>query len=270
MALERTERMASANLAQAKAQLAAADAELKEDAERLRREESQLIRAKMFAPIDGMVLYASSVNDRWRRDDEPIEVGKVIRERDEIIYLPTASDFDVDVKISEVDLSKLAPGLPVRVMVDAMPERVLTGKVTSIAQLPDSESRFLNPNLKLYKTVVELDPSQAQLRNGMSCRTEIAVEHYDDALFVPIQTVVRVDGQATVYALDANGVSPLPVELGLNNTRFVHIRGGLEAGQRILLAPPLTSPSGEEQTTEPQTVASEEDLPPAIDDPKST
>lgn len=242
MALERAERMAAANLAQAKAQSAASDAELKEETERLRREETQLSKAKIYAPIDGMVLYASSVSDRWRRNDETIEVGTTIRERDEIIYLPTASDFNVDVKVSEVDLNKLSPGLPVRVTVDAMPEKAFTGKITSIAQLPDSESRFLNPNLKLYQTVIQLDASPAQLRNGMSCRAEISVEHYADALYVPIQSVVRVNGQPTVYTIAGGQVTPRPVAIGLDNSRFVLIEDGLEAGQRVLLTPPLTAP----------------------------
>jgi HlyD family secretion protein len=259
MALERAERMAAANIAQARAQLAASDAELKEETERLRREELQLSKAKIYAPIDGMVLYASSVTQRWRRDDEPIEVGTVIDERDEIIYLPTALDFDVDLKISEVDLNKVSAGLPVRITVDSMPDKVFHGKVSSIAQLPDSESRFLNPNLKLYRTVVQLAPNPAQLRNGMSCRAEVSVEHHTDTVFVPIQSVVRVNGRPAVYALDAAGKAlPREVAIGLDNSRFVQIRGGLEAGEHILLTPPLGSSRSEERNEPPPATAASE------------
>ena len=248
MALERTKRLASANIAQAKAELSAREAELKEESDRLGRTERQIARAKMHAPIDGMVLYASSVEDRWRRDDDHIETGTVIRERDEIIYLPTASDFNVNVNIPEVDLGKIGPGLPVQVAIDAMPGRTFHGQVRSIAQLPDSSSRYLNPNLKLYETVIELDSSAASLRNGMSCQAQIMIEHYEDATYVPIQSVVSVQGQTVVYVLEDGSVpTPRPVELGMDNSRFIHVLSGVEAGERILLAPPLNTSSEREE-----------------------
>jgi HlyD family secretion protein len=247
LALEREQRMASANLAQARAQLAAREASLREELDRLRRLELQIEKARIYAPIDGMVLYASSVRNRWRGD--PIEAGTTVRERDEIIYLPTASEFNIDVKITEVDLNKIRPGLPVRVTVDANPGTTFSGRVSRIAQLPDADSRWLNPNLKLYETVIELAPSEVELRNGMSCRAEITIERYDDVLFVPIQSVVRVNDQPTVYTLPAAGPPiPQPVAMGLDNGRFVHILNGLEPGDRILLAPPLT---GSDDTRRP-------------------
>ena len=252
MALERTQRLAAANIAQARAQLSAREAELKEETDRLRRTERQIARAKMYAPIDGMVLYASSVEDRWRRDDDHIETGTVIRERDEIIYLPTASEFNVEVNIPEVDLGKLEPGLPVSVAIDAMPGRTFHGQVRGIAQLPDAGSRYLNPNLKLYETVIELDSTVDSLRNGMSCQAKIMVAHYDDALYVPMQSAVRLQGQTVVYVLEDNAVpTPRPVELGMDNSSFVHVLSGLNEGERILLAPPLNvSSERREQSSE--------------------
>jgi HlyD family secretion protein len=240
LALDRTRRMASANLAKAKAQFAAREASFKEQSDRLERLESQLEKAKIFAPIDGMVLYASSVNDRWRRNDDTVEVGTVIREKEEILYLPTASEFNVDLKISEVDLNKVRLGLPVRITVDALPGRSFTGRVGWISHLPDSGSRWLNPNLKLYETTIEMDPNPAQLRNGMSCRAEIIVEHHEDVLFVPIQSVVRLNGKPATYVVESDGAARWrPVEIGLDNSRFLHILSGLEEGERVFLAPPL-------------------------------
>ena len=246
LALERQKRLAAANMAQARATLAASQAELKEEKDRLERFEKLLPNAKKYAPISGMVLYATSVNDRWRRDDEPIEVGKVIRERDEIIFLPTASEFNVEIKVTEVDLGKVEVGMPVNIAVDSMPDSTFTGKVASIAQLPDADSRYLNPNLKLYKTVIELDEDTPRLRNGMSCRAEITIEEYDDVLYVPIQAVTRLNGLPTVYVKAGDGsVDPRAVEIGFDNSRFIHIRDGIAEGEEILLTPPL---SGSDET----------------------
>ena len=267
MALERTRRLARANLAQASAQLSARQAELIEEKTRLQRLELQLVKSKMHAPIDGLVLYATSIREDWRRDAEPIAVGTIVREQDEIIYLPTDADFNVDIKITEVDLGKIKPGLPVNIIVDAIPDRVLPGTVTEIAQLPDSQSRFLNPNLKLYPTVIEVGQTDAHLRSGMSCRVEIMVDHYPDAVFVPIQSVTRMAGQPVVYVADASGVvTPREIAIGLDNSRFIHVKSGLDQGERILLAPPLTSSTQDQPEPNPaEPVPPEAEATPAAD-----
>ena len=194
----RTTQKARATMAQAESDVKAKRALLEAEKAELEELESEVAKAKIKAPIDGMVLYASSVADYWDNDEDRIDVGAVVDERGEIIYLPTASAHNVDVKTLEVNLRKMRVGQPVRVYVDAIPGKVFAGKVASIGQLPDSESRWMNPNLKLYNTKIQIEGTDPALRNGMSCRVEIMVEQYADAVHVPIQCVTRdcgaVDG----------------------------------------------------------------------------
>jgi HlyD family secretion protein len=239
MALERARSKANANIAQARAEVRAREAQYVEDKERLRRVESEIAKAKMYAPIDGMVLYASSVSNDWDDDDPRIQVGVEIRERREIVYLPTADSYDVDIRVPEVSLNKIRPGQPARILVDALPGTVLSGKVLSISPLPDSRSRFLNPNLKLYNAAIRLDPADAELRNGMSCQAEIVIGTFPDALHVPMQTVVQLNGQPTLYLVNGQTTTPVPVELGLDNNRVVQVLSGVEEGQIVALTPPL-------------------------------
>lgn len=255
LALERAKRSAKANIAQAEATLSSNQAQLKEEKGRLEELESQLEKAKIQAPIDGLVLYATSVGHRWRRNDEPVAVGTMIDEQDEIIYLPTASEFNVKVQVSEVDLNKIKKGQEVKVRVDALPGRMFTGEVASISAVPDADSRWMNPNLKLYDVVVHLDPNEAELRSGMSCKAEIVVEEYKNVVYVPLQSVVQRDLQDSVYLVEDDGtVSPSPVKIGLDNSRFVHIQEGLQQGQKVLLAPPFQS----EEEESPSSLAEED------------
>jgi hypothetical protein len=121
----------------------------------------------------------------------------------------------------------------------------LTGHITRIARLPNSRSRWLNPNLKVYDGVIELDPTDVNLRNGMSCKVEIIIQELADATYLPIQCVVQRDRSPAVYVFRDGSPEPVPVELGLDNRRFIHIRSGLEAGQRVLLNPPLDEPGAD-------------------------
>lgn len=240
MALERAKRLSMANIAQADARLAASRAELREDSQRVKGLERELVNARMHAPIDGMVIYASSVRDRRRNNEEPIRTGTMVDERDDIIYLPTASEFTAAIKIPEVALNKVRAGMPVEITVDALPDAKITGTIKSIGQLPDAESRYLNPNLKLYETVIHVDPTSVPLRNGMTCRAEVIVERYDDVVYVPLQSVARLAGKSVVFKRGAGDETEIQeVQTGLDNARFVHVLAGLAAGDRVLMAPPI-------------------------------
>lgn len=238
LALERTRSRAAGSIAQAEAQLRARQAQIEEEKGRLAQLEAEHERSRIYAPIDGMVLYASSVSNRYS-NDPPVEEGTIIRERREIIHLPTADSYDIDISIPEVNLNKVAVGQPARVLVDSLPGVEFRGRISSIARLPDATSRALNPNLKLYNTVIELESGVTGIRSGMSCRVEIIVDDLDDAVYVPVQSVVQEAGRPVVYVQRRGAAVPVPVELGLDNNQFVHVVSGLEEGQEVLLAPPL-------------------------------
>jgi HlyD family secretion protein len=239
MALERTQRRARASIVQAEADLNAKESELEQQRNILGKLEDQIAKARITAPIDGQVVYATSM--RRRGNTEPLEEGREVREREELIYLPTTSSYMAEVKVHESNLEKIKAGLPVRITVDAVPGRTFYGQVARIAPLPDPQSVFLNPDLKVYNTDIHIDGDGGQLRSGMSCRAEILVDHYDEAIYVPVQAVVRVNGQPTVFVPEDGEFVPRPVELGLNNNRLARIVSGLEAGQLVSLVPPLAA-----------------------------
>ena len=78
-----------------------------------------------------------------------------------------------------------------------------------------------------------------ELRPGYTCEVEIVVAHYEDVLSVPLQAVQLVWGKPTAYVKTPSGPVPRVVEVGMDNNRLVHIKGGLKEGEHVLLAPPL-------------------------------
>jgi phosphopantetheine adenylyltransferase len=61
MALERTKRQANANIVQASAQLQAKLAEYDQEKNKLAKLDDQIGKAKIYAKMDGLVVYATSV-----------------------------------------------------------------------------------------------------------------------------------------------------------------------------------------------------------------
>jgi HlyD family secretion protein len=242
MALERTKRKAKANVVQAQANLEAKKAEFSRQKDKLKKIERQIEKAKIYAPADGLVVYATSAKrGRRGRPVEPLDEGQVVREHQELIYLPTTSSAKAEVAIHEASLDKIRLGLPAKITVDALPGQTFTGRVAKIAPLPDPQAAFLNPDLKVYKTDIYLSGNSDTLRTGMSCKAEILVDQYKEATYIPVQAVLRIGGKTTVYVVKNNILEPRQVEIGLDNNRMVRIVKGLIAGEDVSLNPPLAS-----------------------------
>ncbi|MEW6220598.1 MAG: HlyD family efflux transporter periplasmic adaptor subunit [Thermodesulfobacteriota bacterium] len=239
MALERARRKAAADVIQARAEVKAKEAELAREEEKLARIHDQLDKTLIRAPADGQVVYATSGRQlSFRGNTEPLAEGQEVVERQDLIILPRAGAFSAEVKIHESSLKKIAIGQRVRLTVVALPGAVFTGRVTAIAPLPDPQSLWLSPDLKVYSTSIEIDGDGDGLRTGMSCQAEILVDRIEQALVVPVQAVRRAGGQALVWVRTGGAVRPQPVELGPDNNRFVQIASGLAPGEEVLLAPP--------------------------------
>jgi HlyD family secretion protein len=255
MALERTERKASADVIQAKADLRAKELEYNRQQEKMKKSEDQLSKTSIYAPQDGMVVYATSGGGRrpWDRR-EPMEIGGEVHERQDLINLPTADAMKAQVDIHETSLEKVRLGLPVVITVDALAGKKFLGRVHRIAPLPDATSMWVNPDLKVYPTDIYLEDSDSALRTGMSCKVEVIIAQYEDVVYVPVQAVLRIAGQPTIYVVNQDGsYTERAVEIGLDDNKMLRIVSGLEEGEVVLMTPPLkagTVESGSKMSVE--------------------
>ncbi len=239
LALERVNRESSSNIVQAQARLRAYEAELKRQKNRLEKIQDQISKTKMYAPADGMVVYASSSEFSWRGDSEPLDEGQEVYERQELIHLPTAESMMVVIQIQESALGKIKLGQHVDISIDALPNQSFTGKITKLAPLPNAASVFMNPDLKVYDTQIMIDGVYPEIRTGMSCKATVNIERYEDAISVPIQAIVGNNGESIVYVDNGNETVAREVEIGLDNNAMVHVLSGIQEGDRVLLTPPL-------------------------------
>ena len=239
MALDRVERKAKADVVQAEARLKARESEYNRQKDRLEKNEEQISKTKITAPINGMVVYATSARRSWHGNEAPLAEGQELRERQELIYFPTADTMRAEVKIHESSLKKIKPGLSVNIRIDALPGRQFSGKVTKIAPLPDAQSMWMNPDLKVFSTLIDIDQDGSDMRTGMSCKAEIIIDTLSDVLYVPVQAVIRKGDQAYAYLKNGKQLEARPISIGLDNNSMVHVIEGLKEGEDVVLTPPL-------------------------------
>jgi len=237
--LERVVNQNTRKMAQYAADLITQSNTLALSEQKLERDKKNLAATIIKAPQDGLVVY--QVSDSHFSSESLIEGGAVVRNRQELIKLPDLSRMKVVVKVHESHVGMIRPGLPAFIMLDSMPDERFRGVVEKVAPLPDTQSRWGNPNLKVYNTEIHLTDTVPNVKPGVSAKAEIIVTNIADALSVPIQAIATYKGKPAAYVVKGGQAEPHPVEVGMFNTKFIEITKGLNPGDRVLLSPPFES-----------------------------
>ncbi len=242
--LDKARRVAISKLAQAKAKLKSSEAQHEVQLRQRNELNEQLEKCTLRAKKSGLVVYGAAGDDMiYWGGEERIREGATVRERQTIITIPDLKQMVVKVKIHESYIKKIKKGQKARITVDAFPDKVLTGEVTKVGVLPDSQNRWMNPDLKVYLTTITVEGTQDWVKPGMSAKVEIMVNRIDNCVYVPVQAI-SPDGEKQVCYL-ARGARPErhEVEIGDFNDEFIEIKSGLKEGDVVMLRAP-EAPSG--------------------------
>ncbi|WP_169853195.1 efflux RND transporter periplasmic adaptor subunit [Anaerohalosphaera lusitana] len=214
------------------------------------REQIEFCTIRAVAP--GLVIYGEGGSgDTFRAmrrggSGGIIAKGEVVYEGQTIISMPDTAAMVAEISVHETEVDKVRAGQPAQIIMDAFPDRTLHGEVLEVAPLPDQQQGWMNPDLKVYKTLVSIDGTHEFLRTRMSCSVEILVRDMEEVLQVPIQVVANRGGRKVCYVESEPGPEERQVRTGAFTDTMVQIVEGLEEGEQVLMNPPLfDSYSGE-------------------------
>ncbi|MGZ8899004.1 MAG: efflux RND transporter periplasmic adaptor subunit [Limisphaerales bacterium] len=235
--LKRVKHQGTRKIAQFEADVRTQKITLNLSRSKLERDQKNLAGAKIIAPQDGLVVY--SVSDNRFSSESLIEEGATVRNRQTLIKLPDVSAMKLTVKIHESHINMIAPGQPAYIVLDSMPDQRFRGYVSKVGLLPDTTSRWGNPNLKVYATEILVTDNLPDIKPGVSARAEVIVTNLQNVISVPLQAVTTRQGKPVVYVASGTDAKPVDVQVGLYNTKFIEIASGLKEGDQILLSPPF-------------------------------
>ena len=222
--LDRARDKAAAEERKARSELRTRDERHKLQVRRFNYLLDQRKRCTIVARKTGMVVYASSGNEHRWRDADRIQEGTVVRERQALLRVLDRETIAGVFNVHESMIRHVEVGQQAHVRVDAKPGERLLARVTEVARLPSATNRWLNPDLKVYKTSVVIQGAHTDLKPGMSCAVEILTGSVDNTLSVPVQAVVGPTEAPAVYVADAAGeIERVPVVLGPANELRVAI-----------------------------------------------
>jgi multidrug efflux pump subunit AcrA (membrane-fusion protein) len=192
----------------------------------------------MKSPGDGQIsLMPNFRNSQFSRTAPEFKRGDRAWFGAPIAELPDLSAVRMTCRVDEADRARVPPAAPVRVRVDAIPDRELPGRIEqiSIVAKPDFSSF---PPTRNFDVSMALDVTDARLRSGMSATALIELDQLPNVIVVPNTAVFSRHGQNVVYVVSARGTAMRPVTVARRSRDRVAITGGIAAGDRIAMRDP--------------------------------
>jgi RND family efflux transporter MFP subunit len=252
--LDRARKAAVSKLAQAEARLKSGQARYNLQAKQRTELQEQLEKCTIKAQKQGLVVYGGGEEVYWR-GEEQIREGATVRERQAIITIPDMTRMSLRVKIHETYIKKIKKGQTAKITVDAFPDKVLTGEVTKVGVLPDSQNRWMNPDLKVYLTTLSIEGVHDWLKPGMTAKAEIMVTRLPEVVYIPLQAITPIEGKQFCFVVKGGVREQREVKVGEFNDEFIEVRQGLQPGDVVALRGPQRreSESGGQPRPTPQT-----------------
>lgn len=236
----------TSSLDAARANLAAQDAALKLEADRLKRDKEQLENCVIRAKTGGMVIFPSAAE--WKETPD-IEEGAVVREQQTLLMIPDLSKMQVKVGVHESKVGRLTIGMSARI---ELQDLIMEGSVEEIAEVT-KPAGWWTGNMVKYDTIIRLEPEPG-LKPGMSAVVDIVLAEHTDILKVPVAAVIGTEEGFFCWVSNGEKVEMRKVDLGDTNDEFTVVKAGLKEGDQVVLNPTAFIEDAQRQVLRPSSV----------------
>jgi RND family efflux transporter MFP subunit len=189
-------------------QVTVAKAQLQSTQARLGELEINLANTTIRSPLDGVV---------GQRNLDP---GAFAGANTAVLSVVSIGTVRLVANLIEKDFRRITQGADAVVEVDAFPGEQFHGHVSRIAPVFDPATRTATME-------IEVPNADYRLKPGMYARVRLTAEQHANALTVPRDAIVDVDGRHGVYVLDQA------------TAHFRELRTGISDGERVELVDPL-------------------------------
>ncbi|MCX6542931.1 MAG: efflux RND transporter periplasmic adaptor subunit [Acidobacteria bacterium] len=173
---------------------------------RIRQTQADLANARynlsqvtIDSPIDGIIT---------RRNielGENVMIGTMNNAGTVLLTVADMSVIEAELEVDETDIPNVKIGQPVKVTIDAIPDKTFAAKVTEVGNSPIQTAASASSQAINFKVVVTMDGQIPEVRPGFTCTADITTATRKDVVSLPIQaTTVR----ELIYDEKGNVVKP--------------------------------------------------------------
>jgi RND family efflux transporter MFP subunit len=206
---------ADAKFQAAAAQVDLARAQYSQARARLDELKINLANTAIVSPVDGFVS---------RRNLDP---GAFVSSNAPVVSVVDIHLVRLVANLIEKDLRRVSVGAPAQVDVDAFPGETFEGRIARIAPV-------LDPATRTAQMEVEVPNLDFRLKPGMYARVRLTIEERPDALVVPRNAVVDVEGKRGVFVAGSETARFQTIEVGIQDENRVEVRRGVSEGDKVV------------------------------------
>ncbi len=234
--LERAKTLREKKIA-SESELDAADAQFKAQDAKHKVSLAQVAQKEAALKAAQVRLSYTQIRASWEEGDESrvvgerfVDEGAMLAPNASMVSVLDISTLIAVIHVIERDYSKISTGLEGRVSTDAFPERTFPARVVRIAPLLKETSRQARVEMEI------LNPGNL-LRPGMFIRVQIEFANYPDATVLPLNALVKRNGQQGVFVADLQEMKAkfLSVKVGMMNSEWAQILEPALSGSVITL-----------------------------------
>jgi RND family efflux transporter MFP subunit len=181
---------------------------------------NQVANDTIKAPIAGVI---TQVN---------YKVGEQSTGAKPVIVMIAENNYEIEIDVSETDISKVKLSDPAVVTLDAYGDSVkFEGRVMFI-----EPAETLIQGVTYYKVKIDFSPDELHpIKPGMTATAEISTAIRDNVLMIPMRAVLDKDGNKYVRILNGTQVLESLVKLGLSGDGgLVEVISGVNEGDNII------------------------------------
>jgi HlyD family secretion protein len=201
-------------------------------------------KTSIVSPIDGIVTSLKV------EEGEVAIIGTMNNPGTVLLTIADLSVMEAEVLVDETDVVKVRPGKRAEVTVDAIPGKVMSGRVTEVGNsaIATAAAGTTSTESKDFKTVITLEAPPPALKPGFSATADIIIEEKKGVLAVPIAALVilerddpkkkgaKVEREGVFVAEGGRGVFR-EVRKGIAGDMYIEITSGLKEKDEVVTGP---------------------------------
>lgn len=166
-----------------------------------------------------------------------VDVGSTVFSGNKFASIPNLDTMEAELQVLETEAVGLADGQAVEVIIDAFPDRVLTGAISAISATAAPIERD-NP-VKYFTVTVALDQADPEwITPGSIVTATIHIEQVPGTIAIPNQAVFREGEREWVLVRQGGSLERRDVRLGVRGPNRSEVLEGLDDGDEVALFVP--------------------------------
>ena len=234
---EARDRVSEASVAEAKSGLASAQQQVQVSTADEDKTKTLFDYSRITAPFAGVI------SKRFADTGSMIQAGTASQTQAmPVVRLSQIDRLRLVLQIPESVVPHIRIGEPVEVRVPTL-NRTFTGTVSRFSDRVAPATRTMETEVDVFNPGFVLIP-------GMYAEAVLTLEKHDNALAVPVQSIVTRDGIATVMLVGSDHrLEQRSIKTGIETAEKVEVLSGLHAGDQVVIGNRSQLKSGEEVET---------------------